>query len=192
MFFGWQQQPQSDQLLSPLLKRGGACSTLTVSGGSKLWPLRSLWLFSFHLLFSDAFSLVTQHLPNLLSSLPICPGLPISPSPACSWTSCTCPLSAWSLLQLSPGKNWKGRCSERLGLGLERAASSKSNLLFRELLLNPISRPEGWKHTAGQFSLFYWKLSSGVLEVRKTWRCENSAQLLWLHRSVFYYYYYCY
>lgn len=36
-----------------------------------------------------------------------------------------------------------------------------------ELLLNFMSRLGGWKYPAGQFTVFYWKLSSGVLEVRK-------------------------
>lgn len=163
MFFGW-QQPQSDQLLSSLHKHAGPWSTLPLSGHSKLWPLQSFWLFSFCLLFLSCY--------------------PGAPFPSCSSVQGCQSLSPqhaagqFALLVFLLGdllnmilQNLKGNHSKWPGLGLESAASLKTNLPFTELLLDYISRCGHWIYIAGQFSLFYWKLPKGW----KAWRCENSA-----------------
>lgn len=83
-----------------------------------IWELPALahlilWLFSFPLLSSDFFPLVTQHLLNLLYPLPICPGLPISLVLALQQLCLFClPPSTCSLSALS-WKNWKGRCTAK-------------------------------------------------------------------------------
>lgn len=83
-----------------------------------IWELPALahlilWLFSFPLLSSDFFPLVTQHLLNLLYPLSICPGLPISLVLALQQLCLFClPPSTCSLSALS-WKNWKGRCTAK-------------------------------------------------------------------------------